>query len=118
MQFANAILQQSAVILLIDFAVNQMKVVPASSVDVTSDKTAVRFCAFFGYFFCASKKSDWPAGQKHGNGKRSTKNKAPPPCLQKKTPFKFTNTLRKELYLSSPNTITKAANPNPKKSTD
>ena len=78
MQFANAILQQSAVILLIDFAVNQMKVVPASSVDVTSDKTAVRFCAFFGYFFCASKKSDWPAGQKHGNGKRSTKNKAPP----------------------------------------
>ena len=47
MRFANAILQRSAVVLLIDFAVNQMKVVPASSVDVTSDKTAVRFCAQF-----------------------------------------------------------------------
>ena len=82
MRFANAILQRSAVALLIDFAVNQMKVVPKNSVDVTSDKTAVRFCTFFGYFFCASKKSDWPAGQKHGYGKRSTKNKAPPPCLQ------------------------------------
>ena len=45
--FANAILQQSAVVLLKDFAVNEMKVVPASSVDVTSDKTEVRFCAQF-----------------------------------------------------------------------
>ena len=45
--FANAILQQSAAVLLKDFAVNEMKVVPASSVDVTSDKTAVRFCAQF-----------------------------------------------------------------------
>ena len=44
LQFANAILQRSAVVLLKGFAVNQMKVVPASSVDVTSDKTAVRFC--------------------------------------------------------------------------
>ena len=70
MRFADAILQRSAVVLLIDFAVNQMKVVPEKSVDVTSDKTAVRFCTFFGYFFCASKKSDWPAGQKHGYGKR------------------------------------------------
>ena len=84
MRFANAMLERSAVVLLRDFAVNQMKVVPKNSVDVTSDKTAVRFCTFFGYFFCASKKSDWPAGQKHGYGKRSTKNKAPPPCLQDK----------------------------------
>ena len=44
MRFANAILQRSAVVLLRDFAVNQMKVVPKNSVDVTSDKTAVRFC--------------------------------------------------------------------------
>ena len=50
MPFANAILQRSAVVLLKGFAVNQMKVVPANSVDVTSDKTAVRFCTFFGYF--------------------------------------------------------------------
>ena len=47
LQFANAILQRSAVVLLKGFVVNQMKVVPASSVDVTSDKTAVRFCAQF-----------------------------------------------------------------------
>ena len=47
MQFANAILQRSAVVLLIDFAVNQMKVASENSVDVTSDKTAVRFCAQF-----------------------------------------------------------------------
>ena len=65
MQFANAMLERSAVILLKGFAVNQIMVVPESSVDVTSDKTAVRFCTFFGYFFCASKKSDWPTGQKH-----------------------------------------------------
>ena len=66
MQFANAILQQSAVILLIDFAVNQMKVVPASSVDEKSDKTAVRFCAFLWLLsFTQVKESDWPAGQKH-----------------------------------------------------
>ena len=45
MRFANAILQRSAVVLLRDFAVNQMKVVPKNSVGVTSDKTAVRFCA-------------------------------------------------------------------------
>ena len=44
MRFANAILQRSAVVLLIDFAVNQMTVVPENSVDATSDKTAVRFC--------------------------------------------------------------------------
>ena len=47
MRFANAILQRSAVVLLIDFVVYQMKLVPKSSVDVTSDKTAVRFCAQF-----------------------------------------------------------------------
>ena len=47
MRFANAILQRSAVVLLIDFAVNQMKVASENSVDVTSDKTAVRFCAQF-----------------------------------------------------------------------
>ena len=46
MRLANAMLERSAVVLLRDFAVNQMKVAPASSVDVTSDKTAVRFCAF------------------------------------------------------------------------
>ena len=70
MRFADATLQRSAVVLLKGFAVNQMKVVPASSVDVTSDKTAVRFCTFFGYFFCASKKSNWPTGQKHRYVKR------------------------------------------------
>ena len=47
MRFADAILQRSAVVLLIGFAVNQMKVVLESSVDVTSDKTEVRFCAQF-----------------------------------------------------------------------
>ena len=47
MRFADAILQRSAVVLLKGFVVNQMKVVPANSVDVTSDKTAVRFCAQF-----------------------------------------------------------------------
>ena len=47
MWFANAILERSAVVLLIDFAVNQMEVVLENSVDVTSDKTAVRFCAQF-----------------------------------------------------------------------
>ena len=66
MRFADAMLERSAVVLLMDFAVNQMKVVLENSVDVTSDKTAVRFCTFFGYFFCASKKSNWPSGQKHG----------------------------------------------------
>ena len=66
MRFANAILQRSAVVLLNGFAVYQMKVVPENSVDVTSDKTAVRFCAFFWLlFFTQVKKSDWPAGQKH-----------------------------------------------------
>ena len=45
--FANAILERSAVVLLIDFAVNQMEVVLENSVDMTSDKTAVRFCAQF-----------------------------------------------------------------------
>ena len=83
--FANAILQRSAVILLKGFAVDQMKIVTASSVDVTSDKTAVRFYPVvsyrgFGYFLCATtaffaprlksvpkriKKSDWYSGQKH-----------------------------------------------------
>ena len=47
MRFANAMLERSAVVLLRDFVVNQMKVVPATSVDVPSDKTAVRFCAQF-----------------------------------------------------------------------
>ena len=47
MRFANAMLERSAVVLLRDFVVNQMKVVPENSVDVTSDKTAVRFCAQF-----------------------------------------------------------------------
>ena len=78
MRFANAILQRSAVVLLKGFAVNQMKVVPKNSVDVTSDKTAVRFCAFLWLLsFTQVKESDWPAGQKHGYGKRLTKNKAP-----------------------------------------
>ncbi len=53
-----------------DFGVKQIAVIAKNSVDVTSDKTAVRFCTFFGYFFCASKKSDWPSGQKHGYVKR------------------------------------------------
>ena len=52
-----------------DFGVNQIAVIAKNSVDVTSDKTAVRFCTFFGYFFCASKKSDWPSGQKHRSKK-------------------------------------------------
>ena len=47
MRFANAILQRSAVVLLKGFVVNQMKVVSENSVDETSDKTAVRFCAQF-----------------------------------------------------------------------
>ena len=71
MSFANAILQRSTVVLLRDFAVNQMKVVPENSVNVTSDKTAVRFCAFLWLLsFTQVKESDWPAGQKHGYGKR------------------------------------------------
>ena len=53
-----------------DFGVNQIAVIAKNSVDVTSDKTAVRFCTFFGYFFCASKKSNWPTGQKHRYVKR------------------------------------------------
>ena len=61
MRFANAILQRSAVVLLRDFAVNQMKVVPANSVDETSDKTAVRFCAFLWLLsFTQVKESNWP----------------------------------------------------------
>ena len=52
-----------------DFGVNQIAVIAKNSVNVTSDKTAVRFCTFFGYFFCASKKSDWPSGQKHRSKK-------------------------------------------------
>ena len=64
--FADAMLERSAVVLLRDFAVNQMKVAPASSVDVTSDKTAVRFCAFLWLLsFTQVKESNWPAGQKH-----------------------------------------------------
>ena len=47
MRFANAMLERSAVVLLKGFAVNQMKVVSENSVDETSDKTAVRFCAQF-----------------------------------------------------------------------
>jgi hypothetical protein len=71
MPFANAILQRSAVVLLKGFAVNQMKVVPANSVDETSDKTAVRFCAFLWLLsFTQVKESDLPSGQKHGYGKR------------------------------------------------
>ena len=69
--FADTMLERSAVVLLRDFAVNQMKVAPASSVDVTSDKTAVRFCAFLWLLsFTQVKESDWPSGQKHGHGKR------------------------------------------------
>ena len=68
-----------------DFIVNQIEVVSENSVDVTSDKTAVRFCAFFWLlFFAQAKKSDWPAGHKHRHGERSTKNKAPPTGLQDK----------------------------------
>ena len=71
MRFADAILQRSAVVLLIDFTVNQMKVASENSVDVTSDKTAVRFCAFLWLLsFTQVKESNWPAGQKHGYGKR------------------------------------------------
>ena len=71
LRFANAILERSAVALLKGFVVNQMKVVPASSVDVTSDKTAVRFCAFlWPLSFTQVKESDWPKGHKHGHGKR------------------------------------------------
>ena len=66
MPFANAILQRSSVALLIDFAVNQMKVVSENSVNVTSDKTTVRFCAFLWLLsFTQVKESDWPSGQKH-----------------------------------------------------
>ena len=66
MRFADATLQRSAVVLLKGFAVNQMKVVPANSVDETSDKTAVRFCAFlWSLSFTQVKESDWPSGQKH-----------------------------------------------------
>ena len=36
-----------------DFIVNQIEVVSENSVDVTSDKTAVRFCAFFWLLFFA-----------------------------------------------------------------
>ena len=71
LQFTNAILQRSAVVLLKGFAVNQMKVASENSVDVTSDKTAVRFCAFLWLLsFTQVKESDWPSGQKHGHGKR------------------------------------------------
>ena len=78
MRFADAILERSSVVLLKGFAVNQMKFVPARSVNVTSDKTAARFCAFlWSLSFTQVKESDWPAGQKHGYGKRKTKNKAP-----------------------------------------
>ena len=67
LRFADAMLERSAVDLLIDFAVNQMKVASENSVDVTSDKTAVRFCAFLWLLsFTQVKESDWPAGQKHG----------------------------------------------------
>ena len=66
MRFANAMLERSTVILLIGFALNQTKVVPASSVNVTSDKTAVRFCAFLWLLsFTQVKESNWPSGQKH-----------------------------------------------------
>ena len=47
MRLSDATLQRRAVVLLKGFVVNQMKVVPENSVDVTSDKTAVRFCAQF-----------------------------------------------------------------------
>jgi hypothetical protein len=65
MRFCDATLQRSAVVLLKGFAVNQMKVVPANSVDVTSDKTAVRFCAFLWLLsFTQVKESNPPTGQK------------------------------------------------------
>ena len=49
-----------------DFIVNQIEVVFDNSVDVTSDKTAVRFCAFLWLLsFTQVKESDWPSGQKH-----------------------------------------------------
>ena len=49
-----------------DFIVNQIEVVSENSVDVTSDKTAVRFCAFLWLLsFTQVKESDWPSGQKH-----------------------------------------------------
>ena len=71
LRFADAMLERSAVDLLIDFAVNQMKVASENSVDVTSDKTAVRFCAFLWLLsFTQVKESDWPSGQKHGYVKR------------------------------------------------
>ena len=48
------------------FIVNQIEAVSENSVDVTSDKTAVRFCAFFWLlFFTQAKKSNWPSGHKH-----------------------------------------------------
>ena len=59
MRFADAILQRSAVVLLKGFVVYQLELVPKNSVDVTSDKTAVRFYPVvsyrgFGYFLCAT----------------------------------------------------------------
>ena len=49
-----------------DFIVNQIEVVSENSVDVTSDKTAVRFCAFLWLLsFTQVKESNWPTGQKH-----------------------------------------------------
>ena len=49
-----------------DFIVNQIEVVFDNSVDVTSDKTAVRFCAFLWLLsFTQVKESNWPSGQKH-----------------------------------------------------
>ena len=66
MRFCDATLQRSAVVLLKGFAANQMKMVSENSVDVTSDKTAVRFCAFlWSLSFTQVKESDWPSGQKH-----------------------------------------------------
>ena len=56
MRFCDATLQRSAVVLLKGFAANQMKMVSENSVDVTSDKTAVRFCAFFWLLFLCKKK--------------------------------------------------------------
>jgi len=54
-----------------DFGVNQIAAIAKNSVDVTSDKTAVRFCAFlWSLSFTEVKESDWPAGQKHGYVKR------------------------------------------------
>ena len=48
------------------FIVNQIAVVSENSVDVTSDKTAVRFCAFLWLLsFTQVKESNWPSGQKH-----------------------------------------------------